>query len=89
MGPYYDFPGIIDYFVKTAISEHAGWAEGSCVTFRRIHEAVLRVIVSPPAGAPALGLHWRSGYQPLSLVPDPGAVVCIAKRFLKKGDRRR
>ena len=31
-------------------SEHAGWAEGSCVTSRRIHEAVLRVIVSPPAG---------------------------------------
>ena len=23
-------------------SEHAGWAKGSCVTSRRIHEAVLR-----------------------------------------------
>jgi len=31
-------------------SEHSGWAEGSCVTSRRIHEAALRVIVSPPAG---------------------------------------
>jgi hypothetical protein len=25
-------------------SEHTGWAEGSCVTSRRFHEAVLRVI---------------------------------------------
>ena len=57
-------------------SEHAGWAE--------IHEAVLRVIVSPPAGAPALCHHGLSGYQPLSLVPNPdGAVACTAKRFHK------
>jgi hypothetical protein len=28
-------------------SEHFGWAEGSCVTSRRFHEAALRVIVSP------------------------------------------
>ena len=65
--------------------DDAGRAEGSCVTSRRFYEAVLRVIVSPPAEAPALCHHGRSGYQPLSLVPDPdGAVVCIAKRFLKK-----
>ena len=44
-------------------SEHAGWAEGSCVTSRRIHEAVLRVIISPPAGAPAL---CRRGPSPRS-----------------------
>jgi hypothetical protein len=48
-------------------SEHVGWAEGSCVAslggFMR-HEAVLRVNFSPPAGAPALCHHGRSGYQP-------------------------
>ena len=35
-------------------SEHIGWAEGSCVASRRSLDAVLRVIVSPPIGAPAL-----------------------------------
>ena len=44
-----------------AFSEHAGWAEGSCVTSRRFHEAALRVIVSPSWG-PALCHHGRSGY---------------------------
>ena len=71
-------------------SGHAGWAEGLCGTSRRIHEAVFGVIVSPLAGAPALFHHGGSGYQPLSLAPDPdGAVVCTAKRYPKKGDRRR
>ena len=32
----------------------SGWAEGSRVTSRRFHEAILRVIVSPPTGAPAI-----------------------------------
>ena len=59
-----------------AFSEHAGWAEGSCVTSRRFHEAALQVIVTPSWG-PALCHHGRSGYQPLSLVPNPdGVVVC-------------
>ena len=55
-------------------SEHAGWARGSCVTSRRFHEAVLRVIVSPSWG-PALCHHGRSGYQPFSLIPNPDVVV--------------
>jgi hypothetical protein len=56
--------------------EHAGWAEGSCASSRRFHEAVLQVIV-PPAGTPALCHHGRSGYQPFSLFPNPyGVVVC-------------
>jgi len=57
-------------------------AEGPCVTCRRFHEAVLRVIVSPPAGAaPALCHHGRSGYQPPLLVPNLyGVVVCTALR---------
>jgi hypothetical protein len=33
------------------IPEHSGWAKDSCVTSRRFHEAVLRVIASPPAEA--------------------------------------
>jgi hypothetical protein len=57
-------------------SEHAGWAEGSCVTSRRFHEAVLRVIVFSSWG-PALCHHGPSGYQPFSLVPNPdGVAVC-------------
>ena len=40
------------------------------------HEAILRVIVSPSWG-PALCHHGPSGYQPLSLFPNPdGVVVC-------------
>ena len=35
-------------------SEHAGWAEGSCVTSWRFHEAVLRVIASPSWGPSSL-----------------------------------
>ena len=31
-------------------SEHAGWAEGSCVTSWRINEAVLRVMFRPQLG---------------------------------------
>jgi hypothetical protein len=46
---------------RRIFSEHPGWAEGSCVTSRRFHEAILRVIVSPSWG-PAL-CHGRSGYQ--------------------------
>jgi len=45
------------YAGRRLVSEHAGWAEGSCVTSRWIHEVVLTVIVSPPAGAPALYHH--------------------------------
>jgi hypothetical protein len=55
-------------------SEHAGWAEGSCVPSRRFHEAVLQVIASP-SWCPALCHHWRSGYQPFSPVPNPDGVV--------------
>jgi hypothetical protein len=40
------------------------------ITFICLHEAVLRVIVSPSWG-PALCHHGRSGYQPFSLVPNP------------------
>ena len=44
-------------------SEHAGWAEGPCLTSRRNHKAVLRVIVLPPAGALALYHHGRCGFK--------------------------
>jgi hypothetical protein len=68
--------GLLFCAAKRSGSEHAGRAEGLCVTSRRFHEAVLRVIVSPSWG-PALCHHGRSGYQPFSLVPNPdGVVVC-------------
>jgi hypothetical protein len=51
-------------------------ARVSCVTSRRFHEAVLRVIASPSWG-PALCHHGLSGFQPFSPVPNPdGVVVC-------------
>jgi hypothetical protein len=71
------FPSNMPAGERRLSSEDAGLAEGSCVTSQRFHEAVLRVIVSPSWG-PALCYHGRSGYQPLSLVPNPdGVVVCI------------
>jgi hypothetical protein len=60
-------------------SEHAGLVEGSCVTSRRFHEAVLRVIDSPAAGATALYHHGQSSYKSFPLVHNPdGGVVCTA-----------
>jgi hypothetical protein len=37
------------YAERRLSSEHAGWGKGSCVTSRRFHAAVLRVIVPPSA----------------------------------------
>jgi hypothetical protein len=53
-------------------------------TCRRFHEATLRVILFPLAGAPAVCHNGRScynnSYQPFTLVPNPdGVVVCTAK----------
>jgi hypothetical protein len=58
-------------------SEHAGCDEGSCVTSRQFHEAILRVIVSPIWG-PALCHHgWSGTVEPLSLLLNlDGVVVC-------------
>jgi hypothetical protein len=41
-------------------SEHAGWAEGSCVTSQRFHGAVLRVFVFPSWGPSSLSSRGSS-----------------------------
>ena len=61
------FKSSLVYFILPVFKEfkqaycvyHAGWDEGPCFTSRRLHEAVLRVIV-PPAEAPALCHHGRA-----------------------------
>jgi hypothetical protein len=67
-------------FQKSLSSEHAGWAEGSCVTSRRFHEAVLLVIVSPPAGmAQAICNHGRSSDDVESSLPRRGCTMRYQK----------
>jgi hypothetical protein len=60
------------YAERRLSSEHARWAEGSCVASRRFHEAALRVIVSPnicPSSLPS-----RAKRLPVALaLPSPRA----------------